>query len=68
MHHTDSVDFDAIIAGSMDLELDDGIHHLGPGDCVVMNGVDHGWSAGPEGCTALIVSIGSPSRPDRPTA
>src|SRR5579872_1029068 len=62
MHHTDTVDFDAIIAGTMDLLLDDGTHRLGPGDCVVMNGVDHAWAAGPDGCTALIVTLGSPPR------
>jgi quercetin dioxygenase-like cupin family protein len=66
MHYTDSVDFDAIIAGSMDLTLDDGTHHLVPGDCVVMNGVDHAWAAGPDGCTALFVTVGT-SPPEQAT-
>src|SRR5207237_643590 len=39
MHHTDTVDFDIVLAGSIDLVLDDGTHHLEPGDCVLVNGV-----------------------------
>jgi quercetin dioxygenase-like cupin family protein len=63
MHHTDTVDFDTIITGQVDLILDDGPHRLGPGDCVVVTGVDHGWKAGPEGCTSSVVLVGTPPRP-----
>lgn len=59
MHHTDTVDFDIVLAGSIDLVLDDGSHHLEPGDCVLVNGVDHSWKAGPEGCTLSVVLLGS---------
>ena len=59
MHHTDTVDFDIVVAGSIDLILDDGTHHLEPGDCVLVNGVDHAWKAGPEGCTLSVVLLGS---------
>lgn len=60
MHHTDSVDFDLVLEGSIDLILDDGAHRLGPGDCVVMTGVDHGWRAGPDGCTVSVLTLGTP--------
>ena len=60
MHHTDTIDFDTIVSGGVDILLDDGPHHLGPGDCVVVGGVDHAWLAGPEGCTSSVVVIGTP--------
>jgi quercetin dioxygenase-like cupin family protein len=59
-HHTDSVDFDVVLEGSVDLLLDDGAHRLGPGDGVVMKGVDHGWETHEEGCHMSVVVIGSP--------
>lgn len=60
MHHTDSVDFDVVLEGTIDLVLHDGAHALRAGDGVVMNGVDHGWRAGPDGCRLSVVSIGTP--------
>ena len=62
MHHTDTVDFDVILAGAVELVLDDGAHALEVGDCVVMTGVDHGWRAGPEGCVVSATAIGTPPR------
>ena len=59
MHHTDTVDLDVVLSGSVDLILDDGEHPLAPGDSVVVTGVDHGWRAGPEGCRLSIVTIGA---------
>lgn len=60
LHHTDSVDLLFVVEGKVDLILDDGVHPLGPGDFTVLNGVDHGWKAGPEGCTATSVVTGTP--------
>ena len=60
IHHTDTVDLDLVVAGSIDLLLDDGAHHLATGDCVVITGIDHGWRAGPEGCTLSVVLLGTP--------
>jgi quercetin dioxygenase-like cupin family protein len=60
LHHTDSVDFDVVLEGSVDVLLDDGAHRLEVGDCIVMNGVDHGWRAGPQGCRSLVLVIGTP--------
>ena len=60
VHHTDTLDLEAIISGSVDLILDDGAHHLEAGDMVVMTGVDHAWRAGPDGCRINAVLIGTP--------
>ena len=46
-HHTDTLDLQTVLSGSVDLVLDDGAHHLEPGDLVVLTGVDHAWRAGP---------------------
>jgi quercetin dioxygenase-like cupin family protein len=58
MHHTDTVDFDTVLSGSVELTLGDGMHQLAAGDSVVMTGVDHAWRAGPEGCRLNVMSIG----------
>ena len=60
MHHTDTVDFDTVLAGTVDLILDDGPHRLEAGDCVVVTGVDHGWESGPNGATVTVVLLGTP--------
>ena len=62
MHHTDSVDFDVILDGHVDLVLDDGAHTLRAGDAVVVNGVDHAWTTHGEGCRMSVVVIGTPPR------
>jgi hypothetical protein len=59
-HHTDTLDFDVVLTGSVELILDDGAHSLVPGDCVVIPGVDHAWRAGPDGCRVGYVLIGTP--------
>jgi quercetin dioxygenase-like cupin family protein len=58
MHHTDTVDFDVVLSGSVELLLDDGAHLLTVGDSAVVTGVDHGWRAGPQGCRLNIMTIG----------
>ena len=63
MHHTDTVDLDVVLSGSVDLILDDGAHPLAPGDSAVVTGVDHAWRAGPDGCRLSVMTIGtSPPR------
>jgi quercetin dioxygenase-like cupin family protein len=61
LHHTDSVDLVFVFEGSADLILDDGAHPVGPGDCVMLKGVDHGWQAGPDGCRISSVVVGTPA-------
>jgi quercetin dioxygenase-like cupin family protein len=58
MHHTDTVDFDVVLSGSVELIVDDGAHLLTVGDSAVVTGVDHAWHAGPEGCRLNIMTIG----------
>jgi quercetin dioxygenase-like cupin family protein len=62
LHHTNTVDFGTVVAGSVELVLDDGPHALDTGDCWVMTGVDHAWRAGAEGCVLSGMSIGTPPR------
>ena len=60
MHHTDTLDLETVLSGSVELILDDGAHHLDQGDLVVLAGVDHAWRAGPDGCRLSAVLIGTP--------
>jgi mannose-6-phosphate isomerase-like protein (cupin superfamily) len=60
VHHTDSLDFDVVLEGSIELVLDDGAHRLGPGDGVVINGVDHGWQTADLACRMSVVVIATP--------
>jgi hypothetical protein len=60
VHHTDSMDFDVVIDGAVDLILDDGAHRLGAGDGAVVKGVDHCWETGEEGCRMSVVVIATP--------
>jgi quercetin dioxygenase-like cupin family protein len=44
MHRTDSIDYAVIIAGEIDMELDDGKSvHLKAGDVLVQRGTIHNW-------------------------
>jgi quercetin dioxygenase-like cupin family protein len=61
-HHTPTVDFDSILGGSLELILDDGVHILQAGDCVIINGIDHAWRAGPDGCTMAVLMLGAVNR------
>jgi quercetin dioxygenase-like cupin family protein len=60
MHHTDTIDFETVLSGSVDLILGDGVHRVEAGDMVVMNGVDHAWKAGPDGYRMSAVLVGTP--------
>lgn len=59
MHHTDTLNFHVVVAGSLEVLLDDGPHRLDLGDSLVLPGIDHGWKAGPSGCTMTILNLGS---------
>jgi len=61
-HHTDTLDLETVLSGSVELTLEDGVHLLEPGDMVVMTGVDHAWKAGPQGCRLSAVLVGTPVR------
>ena len=43
-HRTQTVDYDVVLSGEIDLELDDGqVVHLKAGDSVVLRGCTHTW-------------------------
>jgi quercetin dioxygenase-like cupin family protein len=47
-----------VVAGDVELGLEDGSVHLHAGDAVVVNGVEHSWLAGPDGCLIATVMVG----------
>jgi mannose-6-phosphate isomerase-like protein (cupin superfamily) len=61
MHTTDTIDFEYVVSGAIDLELDDGeTVHLVAGDTVVQNGTRHAWrNRGGEPCEMVVVLIGA---------
>lgn len=62
MHYTNTIDAITVVDGHLWLLLDDGEHELSPGDCVLINAVNHGWRTGPEGCSTsnLLFGVGEP--------
>jgi quercetin dioxygenase-like cupin family protein len=60
MHHTDTIDFDVVLEGSIELQVDAGTQLLNAGDCALVAGVDHGWKAGPKGCLLSVAFVGTP--------
>jgi mannose-6-phosphate isomerase-like protein (cupin superfamily) len=57
-HRTDSIDYAVILAGEVDLELDDQEFHLRAGDVVVQRGTIHNWkNTGTEPCLIAVVLI-----------
>ena len=59
MHRTDSIDYAVVMAGEIDMELDDGkTVHLKAGDVLVQRGTIHNWvNRGKEACTIAFVLI-----------
>ena len=54
MHRTDSLDLMLVVEGRIELEVDDGLREVGPGDCVVQRGTLHRWRVIGDGpCTYL---------------
>lgn len=44
MHATDSIDYEVVLSGKVDMELPGGkVRTLKPGDLLVMGGVPHAW-------------------------
>jgi quercetin dioxygenase-like cupin family protein len=44
MHRTNSLDYAIVLAGEVDLELDDSVVRLSAGDTVVQRGAIHNWA------------------------
>jgi hypothetical protein len=61
MHQTNSVDFEVILSGKIDIVLPGGQRRtLGPGSCLVMGGVMHAWENHyDEPCVYAAVIVGA---------
>jgi quercetin dioxygenase-like cupin family protein len=54
-HHSDTVDFAVVLAGEIELELDDGkCARMGPGGVVVQRGTNHAWRNVSDGWTRMM--------------
>jgi len=61
-HRTDSIDYIAVMSGSIDMELDGTTVHLEAGDVMVQRGTIHNWiNRGPEPCVLAIVLVSAKS-------
>lgn len=60
-HRTDSIDYAVVMAGEIDMVLDDGVVvHLRAGDVMVQRGTIHNWiNNGKEPCQIAFVLIGA---------
>jgi mannose-6-phosphate isomerase-like protein (cupin superfamily) len=58
MHRTDSIDYAVIMAGEIDMELDDSTVHLKAGDVLVQRGTIHNWvNRGTAPCTIAFILV-----------
>jgi len=60
-HHTSTIDFDIIVSGEVTLGLEAGELLLRAGDCVMIPGLLHNWTAGPDGCVMSVITYGLPT-------
>ncbi|WP_327097595.1 cupin domain-containing protein [Nocardia vinacea] len=60
MHASDTIDYEVVISGKVDLELPGGkVRTLVPGDLLVLAGVPHAWkNPYDEDCVYIVVTIG----------
>lgn len=57
-HRTDSIDYAAVMAGEIDMEMDDSVVHLKAGDVLVQRGTIHNWvNRGTDPCVIAFVLI-----------
>jgi quercetin dioxygenase-like cupin family protein len=57
-HRTDSIDYAVVMAGEIDMELDDTTVHLKAGDLLVQRGTIHNWvNRGTQPCVIAFVLI-----------
>jgi quercetin dioxygenase-like cupin family protein len=61
IHRTDSLDFAIVLAGAIDMELDDGVVvHLETGDTIIQRGTVHNWiNSGTVTCKIAFVLLGA---------
>ena len=57
-HRTDTIDYQIVLAGEIDMVLDDSVVHLEAGDIVVQRGTNHAWvNRGDRPCVLAAVQI-----------
>jgi quercetin dioxygenase-like cupin family protein len=61
MHTSDTIDFEYVVSGEVDLELDDGATvRLRAGDTLVQNGTRHAWhNRGTDPCVVVACLVGA---------
>ena len=60
MHRTESIDYAIVLAGEIDMLLDDSEVHLKAGDIVIQQGTNHAWvNRGTVPCAIAFVLIGA---------
>jgi quercetin dioxygenase-like cupin family protein len=58
MHRTETVDYCIVLAGEVDMEMDQSTIHLKTGDVVIQRGTNHSWiNRGPETARIAFVLI-----------
>ncbi len=58
MHRTETIDYVIVLAGEIDMEMDDSTVHLGTGDVMVQRGTNHAWfNRGTENARVAFVLI-----------
>ena len=64
MHTTDTIDFEVVLDGEIELEVDRGCVHLAPGDFVVQRGTRHRWRVvGAHACTYTALMLRTEGAP-----
>jgi quercetin dioxygenase-like cupin family protein len=63
MHRTSTIDYDIVLRGEVELQLEDGAVTLQAGDTVVLPGVVHGWRAGQQGGAMAVTMLGLTAGP-----
>jgi mannose-6-phosphate isomerase-like protein (cupin superfamily) len=58
MHATPTVDYGLVVSGEVELGLQTGPVLVRAGDAMLVNGVQHSWKAGPQGCVIATVLVG----------
>ena len=58
-HQTETVDYDLVLAGEVELILDEGAVLLTAGDAVVLPAVAHGWRTRTVPCTMTVMQVGA---------
>jgi quercetin dioxygenase-like cupin family protein len=57
MHCTETLDYQTVLEGSVTLGLEVGAVELSRGDMVMIPGLLHAWTAGPEGCVISAITL-----------